>query len=238
MTRFSLAKPIVATSVAALAMLSLNACESRGPKIADTTGATVAGRPDVSRRMQDYTSVHLSTDTSTLTAKERQMIPLLVDAARAMDPIFWQQTYGSRDSLLAMTSDPQVKRFIDINYGPYDRLDENTPFVGEIGARKPGANLYPADITKEQFESALKSASPAKQDSLKGLYTIVRRGKDSTLTAIPYHIAFAEQNKIAAEKLREAASLPKIPGSGSISNCVRVHCLMTSTKPVISRGWT
>jgi hypothetical protein len=186
------------------------ACEKPADGTPDSTVAAAGG--DMQRRQSEYTSVKLSADTSTLTPKERQMIPLLIDAAKAMDPIFWQQTYGSRDSLLADVNDAGIRRFIDINYGPYDRLDNNSPFIPEVGPRLPGANLYPKDITKTEFDAAVAKGPKAHADSLKDLYTLVRRAPDSSLIAIPYHVAFKEQNEIAAAKLREAAKLAEDPG--------------------------
>jgi hypothetical protein len=186
------------------------ACEKPADGTPDSTVAAAGG--DMQRRQSEYTSVKLSADTSTLTPKERQMIPLLIDAAKAMDPIFWQQTYGSRDSLLAAVNDAGIRRFIDINYGPYDRLDNNSPFIPEVGPRLPGANLYPKDITKTEFDAAVAKGPKAHADSLKDLYTLVRRAPDSSLIAIPYHVAFKEQNEIAAAKLREAAKLAEDPG--------------------------
>ncbi len=177
-----------------------------------TSDSTAAAGGDMQRRQSEYTSVKLAADTTTLTPKERQMIPLLIDAAKAMDPIFWQQTYGSRDSLLAGVNDEGIRRFIDINYGPYDRLDNNSPFIPEVGPRLPGANLYPRDITKTEFDAAVAKGPKAHADSLKDLYTLVRRAPDSSLIAIPYRVAFKEQNEIAAAKLREAAKLAEDPG--------------------------
>lgn len=186
------------------------ACERPAGGTADSTAASSGG--DMQRRQSEYTSVSLAADTSALTPKERQMLPLLIDAAKAMDPIFWQQTYGSRDSLLANVNDAGIRRFIDINYGPYDRLDNNSPFIPEVGPRLPGANLYPKDITKEEFEAAVAKGPKPHADSLKDLYTLVRRAPDSTLIAVPYHVAFKEQNEVAAAKLREAAKLAEDPG--------------------------
>jgi hypothetical protein len=188
-------------------MLVLSACEKPAGDTADSTAAAPAVGGDMQRRLSEYTSVKLSADTTGLTPNERKMIPILIEAAKAMDPIFWEQTYGSRDSLLATVNDAGIRRFIDVNYGPYDRLDNNSPFIPEVGPRPPGANLYPKDLTKEEFEAILAKGPKAHADSLKDLYTIVRRGPDSTLIAIPYHVAFKAQNEIAAAKLREAAKL-------------------------------
>jgi hypothetical protein len=192
--------------------LAVTACEKPEGGNTDSTAATAANGTDMQRRQSEYTSVKLTADTSALTPKERQMIPLLIDAAKAMDPIFWQQTYGSRDSLLAGVNDEGIRRFIDINYGPYDRLDNNAPFIPEVGPRLPGANLYPKDITKEELEAAIAKGPKAHADSLTDLYTLVRRAPDSSLIAIPYHVAFKAQNEIAAAKLREAAKLAEDPG--------------------------
>jgi len=97
------------------AALALTACEKPAAGTSDSAAASAANGGDMQRRQSEYTSVTLSADTSQLTPKERQMIPLLIEAAKAMDPIFWQQTYGSRDSLVANVKDEGIRRFIDIN---------------------------------------------------------------------------------------------------------------------------
>jgi hypothetical protein len=200
-----------ARTCAALSLtLALASCDRGTSATGDSTAA--AQGTGATGGLSEYTSVRLTADTAALSANERRMLPLLIDAARQMDEIYWQQTWGSRDSLLAKVSDPEIRNFIDVNYGPYDRLANNAPFVTEVGPRPPGANLYPKDITKEQFEQALASASPARADSLKSLYTLVRRGADGSLTAVPYHVAYAAQNQIAAAKLREAAALAEDAG--------------------------
>ncbi len=187
-------------------VFALAACDTAATGSADSTAAA-SGSSDMQRRMATYTSVTLAADTSALTPRERQMIPLLIEAARAMNPVYWSQAWGSRDSLVAQVTDPTVRQFIDINYGPYDRLDNYAAFVPEVGSRPPGANLYPQDITKEEFEAELAKGPAARADSLRSLYTLVRRDADRRLYAVPYHVAYKAQNDIAAAKLREAAKL-------------------------------
>jgi hypothetical protein len=130
------------------------------------------------------------------------MIPFLIDAAREMDTIYWREAYGSRDSLLASLSDPSLRRFAEINYGPWDRLEDNRLFVPEVGAKPAGAGFYPTDLTAADFQTAA-----AADTALKSPYTIVRRDSAGKLTAVPYHVAFAEPTARAAAKLREAAKL-------------------------------
>lgn len=173
------------------------ACRSQG------TGAT----PDTTRRLAKYTSVKLATDTTALTPKERQMLPLLIDAARAMDAAYWMEAVGPRDSLLAGVKDSATRRLLSINYGPWDRLENDTPFVAGAGPKPPGANLYPRDIAKPEFDAAVAKGPKAHGDSLKSLYTLVRRTADRSLVAVPYHVAFKAEHDTAAAKLRAAAAL-------------------------------
>ena len=170
-----------------------------------------ADSPSVAERLAKYTPVTLAADTSGLSASERRMLPLLIDAARVMHDVFWMQSYGNRDSLLRTLSDPLARRFVELNVGPWDRLDDNAPFIAGVGPKPDGANLYPRDMTKAEFEAAVAAGGP-RADSLKSLYTIVRRDAQGRLTAIPYHHAFAAQHRLAARKLREAAALAEDAG--------------------------
>jgi hypothetical protein len=162
----------------------------------------------VKQRLQRYTTVRLTADVSKLTPKEQQMIPLLIDAARLMDSIYWLEASGPRDSILKSVTDSATRRLVDINYGPWDRLDGNKPFVPGTGPKPPGANFYPHDITVQEFETA---ASGPNADSLKSPYTLVRR-ENGKLVAGAYHVAFEPWVKPAAAKLREAAALADDPG--------------------------
>src|SRR3546814_7813633 len=75
----------------------------------------------------------LTTDLSALSENQKQMIPLLIDAARIMDSLFWYEAYGRRDSLLDALDDERsgeagaIQEYVRINYGPWDRLDNNRP---------------------------------------------------------------------------------------------------------------
>ena len=161
---------------------------------------------DVPARLASYKTIRLEPSLSTLTANERRMIPILVDAARAMDEVYWIQTYGDKQALLASVSDPAARAFVMINYGPWDRLDDNRPFLPGVGQRPAGANFYPADMTKEAFEAEVAKGGP-RADSLKSLYTMIRRDVNGALRAIPFSRFFAAQHERAANRLEAAATL-------------------------------
>jgi hypothetical protein len=196
------------TNLAALA-LALGACQG-DPSKARASLPAGADTP-MEAKLAQYTTVRLTTDLSKLSESERRMIRLLIDAARSMDAIFWRQAYGNRDSLLQSITDPAIQRYVEINYGPWDRLAENAPFVEDIGPKPKGAGFYPPDMTTDEFEAAAKK-SPAAGKALRSQYTVVRRDSAGELVAIPYHEIYAGQVTPAVTRLREAAKLAEEPG--------------------------
>ena len=156
-------------------------------------------------KLADYKSVQLITDLSQLSESEKVMIPKLIEAAKIMDKLFWYEAYGKKDSLLAATADEATKQYIQINYGPWDRLANNEPFVDGVGAKPAGANFYPADMTKEEFEAA-------ELEGKSSLYTFIRRNDEGNLIAIPYHEMFEEEVQTVSNLLRECAELAEDTG--------------------------
>ena len=217
--------------IAIVALVLLSACKGA---MSDDTSATAAA-PTIEQRLAKYTTVELRADTAALTTNERQMLPLLIDAARAMDEIYWEQAHGNRDSLIESLPDAATRRLAEINYGPWDRLDDHTPFVAGVGDKPPGANFYPHDITRAEFDSAAR-ASRARGDSLRSQYTLVRRDSSGALTAVPYHVAFAEQTAVAAAKLREAAKLADSPGLRRYLT-TRADALLTDDYQASDMAW-
>ncbi|OJJ21242.1 Zn-dependent hydrolase [marine bacterium AO1-C] len=167
------------------------------------TKANDAGNKEatgIASKVKDYQTVKLTTDLSQLSDKEKQMLPLMIEAAKIMDELFWLQAYGDKNALLGKTTDEATKRYIEINYGPWDRLDGNKPFVEGVSEKPKGAQFYPADMTKEEYE---------KLDNQKkgSLYTIVRRKEDKSLEVVPYSVMYNERLTKAAELLKKAAEL-------------------------------
>ncbi|PKV63285.1 dipeptidyl-peptidase 3 family protein [Pontibacter ramchanderi] len=192
--------------VSAVAALTA-ACTGSTTNEAQTTEAvqTDATATDLQQKLGMYTSVRLTSDLSGLSEKERQMIPLLIEASNIMDELFWYEAYGKKDSLLNALTDDAAKQFVKINYGPWDRLNNNEPFLPGVGPKPDAANFYPQDMTKEEFEKAnLKDKTSQ--------YTFLRRDANGQLITVPYHVQFKEQVKRASDLLRQAANLADEPG--------------------------
>ena len=201
-------RPVSRMTVPLLLLLSL-ACQTGDTE--SSPGSLPEKSMDIQQRLRNYTSFRLESDLRVLSENQRRMLPLLIEAADVMDGLFQQQAYGDLDRLLAGISDPGVRRYAEINYGPWDRLAGNEPFVEGAGPKPPGANYYPADITKEEFEAAA-AESPERAKTLRGLYTLVRRDEHGKLITQPYHEAFREPLQLASSKLKQAAALAEDAG--------------------------
>lgn len=150
-------------------------------------------------------TVRLTADLSAFDEDDKKLVALLIEAAQMMDPLFWQQTWGDRDALLAKIADPTLRRFVEVNYGPWDRLNGDHAFVDGIDDKPAGAQFYPADMSKQEFEAA---SLPGKD----GLYTLIRRDAQGALVTVPYHQAYRATLEQVAAKLRQAAPLAKDAG--------------------------
>ena len=195
-------------------------CQSQGPSASpDDPGPTEspAGR---------YATTRLDADVGALSDDQREMVSLFVEAAQTIDGVFWEQAYGNRDSLLQTIADPRRRRYAALNYGPWDRLRGGAPFVDGAGPRPPGANFYPSGLSADALRRAARS-----DDAVDAPDTMVRRLPDGTLTALPYHLFFAEALTTAAGRLREAA--PLAPTDAQRSSLERrAEALMTEADPM------
>ena len=190
---------------------------------------------DVSDRLANYATFRLTADLGSLTENQRSMIPILIAAAREMDEIFWWQTYGNGDSLLASIDNPDMRRLVQMNFGPWDRLDDDMPMLQGVGPKSPGANFYPADVSREELAAAL-DADTDEARALASLYTLVRRGAERTFVSLPYHEAFAEPTERAAQKLREASRLADDAGLRRYLE-LRADALMTDDYRASDMAW-
>lgn len=151
-------------------------------------------------RLDIYHPVELTADLTGLSDDQRRMLGILIEAARIMTDLFWRQAYGDPEPLLTAIDDPKIENFVRLNYGPWDRLDGNRPFLEGYVAKPPGARFYPEDMTREEFEAW---DHPDKRNP----YSLVRRDDAGALVLVPYHEAFAAELERAAGLLRQAADL-------------------------------
>lgn len=171
----------------------------------DNTAGDTTQVSEMQQKVDEFVTVRLTGDLSSLSENQKKMLPLLFEAAQIMDDIYWTQAYGDKEALLADIEDEATKKFVMINYGPWERLNGNAPFIEGAGEKPAGANFYPADMTKEEFEQF------ADEDK-NSMYTLLRRNDNGELITIWYHEAYKEQIEKAAALLKEAAALAEDEG--------------------------
>lgn len=180
-------------------------------------------------RYVKYATVRLTTDLSKLSPQQKEALKEMIKAARVMDGLFWQQAFGNPEALLTTVDEPYIKRYAEYNYGPWDRLQGNAPFIEGFGEKPLGANFYPHDMTREEFE---KSDFPGKVD----LYTVVRRDPSGKLFSIPYSQFYKVELEIAARHLRRAASLVDEPELRTYLT-MRAEALLTDNYQPSDMAW-
>lgn len=208
---------------------SITACTSKNSNQENTGNNELDTLQEyVAQRLPIYEKVRLSTDLNLLTANERQVLPLLIEAAQIMDELFWKQAYPQRDSLLATIKDEKTKEFVKINYGPWDRLNGDKPFVAGIGEKPLGVTFYPLDMTKEELE---KSDVKDKH----GLYSVIKR-ENGKLISIPYHVYFANELQKASSLLKQAALITDDAGLKKYLN-LRADALVSDNYTASDYAW-
>ncbi|NNM76120.1 hypothetical protein HJG53_04250 [Sphingomonas sp. ID1715] len=184
--------------------------------LATVAAPTAAAEPayDLAASRAKIAKIEMKPDTSYLTAEERQVVNLLIDAANKMSAIYLRQNYAANPevrraiSVSRRADQAQLLDMFDLYFGPWDELADGHPFWGS--KMKPsGAGFYPEDLTKEQFEAYL-AAHPDEKPALIGPYTVVRR-EGAKLVAVPYSKAYAEWLEPAAQDLEKAAAITTNP---------------------------
>ncbi|HEX9826285.1 MAG TPA: Zn-dependent hydrolase [Flavobacteriaceae bacterium] len=188
--------------IALVFLVLVSSCKEEKKEDTSTEDTTST---EMQNKLNQYVSVKLTADLGKLTENERKMLPWLIMAAEKMNNLFWYEAYGNKEELLNAIPDEATKRFATINYGPWDRLDGNKPFVEGVEEKPKGANFYPTDMTKEEFEAA-------DIENKSSIYNFIRRDDNGNLYSVPYHKQFEKEVKDVSFLLLEAAKLAEDEG--------------------------
>src|SRR6266550_3472892 len=177
-------------------------------------GKTMAGDPELAKKIRRFSPTILTADTARLSANDRKALQKIIDAARLLDPLFLRQVWSGNDALkMKLEADQsmvgrQRLHYFLINDGPWSRLDNNEPFIEGVPREKPPpANFYPADITKDEFDSWLAGLPGSEKEKATGYFYTIRRDANGKLITVPYTEEYREFLDPAAKLLREAAAL-------------------------------
>jgi hypothetical protein len=173
-----------------------------------------------------------------LSEREQENAAKPVDAANRIEQIYWRQSDPGLQLYVRLETradplDKKVLRFLKINGSRYDLIDELRPFVGKDAA-PPGRALYPKDLTLGEVEKYV-AAHPGQKEAVYNEDSVLMRDAN-TLTAVPYHITFAEFLKPAADDLREAAKLSDDPQFTKFLN-LRAEALLNDDYYASDLAW-
>jgi hypothetical protein len=156
----------------------------------------------------------LPVDTSGLSAGDRKALVKLIQAAHIVNHIFMQQLWSGNLHLyerLQQDTSPLGRarlHYFWINKGPWSEIDEHKAFLPGVPAKKPeGANFYPADMSKEEFEGWVSKLYPESRAAAEGFFTVIRSDQSHNLKFVPYSTEYSSDLGQAAKLLREAANL-------------------------------
>ncbi|HBY64250.1 MAG TPA: hypothetical protein DEH78_30880, partial [Solibacterales bacterium] len=164
-------------------------------------------RNELEQKLARFAPVRLEVDTGRLSAGDRAALGKLMEAAAVVDELFLEQLWNGNRALrerLKLDTTPLGRArlaYFHLNKGPWSSLDEHRAFVPGVPSRKPpGANFYPEDMTKAEFEAL------PDQDAAAGFFTVVRRDPERKLKLVAYSVEYRAHLETLARLLREAAA--------------------------------
>lgn len=179
-------KKLFLTAVAAMGLI---ACANQGSE-----------EHPLKAKVESYAVVEVKSPLyDALSENDKEILSLFRQAGEIMDQLFWKQTFGDKAVMEALTNEYE-RTYAMINYGPWDRLDSNKPFIEGYGEKGAGCCYYPADITKEEFDAF---EDPDKNS----LYTVLRRNDDGSLKCVWYKDEYKKELEKVCALLEKAAEL-------------------------------
>ena len=160
---------------------------------------------ELKAKVESYAVVEVSSPLyDALSENDKKIVTLFREAADIMDGLFWKQTFGDK-ALIEALPDGYAKDYAMINYGAWDHLDNNSPFIEGYGEKPLGCQYYPQDMTAEEF------AAFDDPDKL-SLYTVIRRDENGALKTVWYRDEYKEEIEKACYLLEQAIELTENEG--------------------------
>jgi Peptidase family M49 len=194
------------------------------PAMARQEKTATPGTAQLEQMAARFAPTPLRVDTSQLSTGDRQALVKLIEAARLLNDVFLQQYWSGDKALYARLEKDKTPlgkarlHYFWLNKGPWSALDGFKAFLPGVPPRKPlGANFYPEDMSKQEFEQWAASLSQQEQEQAKGFFTVIRwqggsrAAAHGQLMAIPYSEEYKDDLTRAAGLLREAAVLTDNP---------------------------
>jgi hypothetical protein len=179
--------------------------------------AATAAIPDIAqlqKMIARFQPTELRVDVSKLSPGDRQALVKMIEAARVLNDIFLTQIWSGNHALeakLRRDSTPLGKARLDyfwLNKSPWSDIDDHEAFLPDVPPKKlPGANFYPEDMTRDEFEAWVKTLSKSERDQAENFFTVIRRDANRKLRSVPYSQEYHADLEKSAKLLEQAAAL-------------------------------
>ena len=182
--------------------------------IVTSAAQTFPDAAELNRMAARFAPTQLEVDTSTLSAGDKHALVKLIEAARVVNPLFMEQLWSGNLALYKKLQQDHTPlgqarlHYFWINKSPWSEIDEHKAFLPGVPAHKPpGANFYPENMTRDEFESWVKTLPSHEKEQAVGFFTVIRRNGEKKLTIVPYSKEYKTYLDQAGRLMREAAAL-------------------------------
>lgn len=177
------------------------------------TTATIPDLAQLEKMGARFQPSDLRADVTKLSPGDRRALVKLIAASEVLNDIFLTQLWSGNRALFAklrQDTTPLGKarlHYFWLNKGPWSDIDEHTAFLPGVPPKKlPGANFYPEDMTRGEFESWVKTLSKPEREQAEGFFTVIRRDANRHLRAVPYSQEYKADLDKSARLLEQAAA--------------------------------
>ena len=166
------------------------------------------------QKITRFAPTEITADVSRLTSGDKKALEKIISASRYMDQIYFRQVWkGNPDLLKQLEAYTTIEgkdrlHYFRVNMGPWSLLDNNESFVASAPKEKPlGANYYPEDMTKSEFETWVAGLAEVERIKAIGFFYTIRRDTKGTFTCVPYSQEYQDWLVPPANLLKEAAQV-------------------------------
>jgi hypothetical protein len=182
--------------------------------LAMTVLAAIPNLAELNRMIARFAPAEIRADPSHLAAGDQQALQKLIEAARVVDDLFITQLWSGNAALRKKLEDDKTPlglarlHYFNLNKGPWSDLDDHAAFLPGVPPKKPlGANFYPEDLTRDEFETWVVKLPPERQEEARGFFSVIRRTAEKKLYVVPYNSAYEVELEKLAKLLDDAAAL-------------------------------
>ena len=166
-------------------------------------------------QLPSLVSTAIDVDLTGLPASEKAALAHIIHAGRLMDALYIRQVWPGTTRLLKERENSQnptaQAELATLNFYKRPWNADGQPFIVGVPAQRPIGDFYPADSSKAEIESWLKSLTAPDRAHALDPFTAIRRTQSGPFEVVGYSHYYARELELAARELQMAATLTHEP---------------------------